>query len=281
MIIAFIFFGKPFFNSTSESISQKQNKSEASLQNIVQHALEETKGVYGVVIKNFKTNEKYYLNEHRIYQAGSLYKLWVMAVVYNQIQAGILTEDEVLNEDIATLNNKFNIDPELAEQTEGVITLSIRDALTQMITISHNYSALLLTEKIRLSSVAEFLKDNGFNESTVGTNGGDPTSTAFDIALFLEKLYKGELANEQYTKKMIEILKNQQLNDGIPKYLPDSSKVANKTGDIGLFKHDGGIIFTNKGDYILVILSESDFPAGAQDRIAQASKAVHDYFTKL
>lgn len=275
IFIVFI-LGKSVSNPPSDT---GQNQTKVSLQDVVKNALDGTKGTYGVVIKNLKTQEAYYSNEHRVYQAGSLYKLWVMATVYKQIQEGTLTEDQVLSEDIKTLNAKFNIDPKFAEQTEGTITLSIHDSLTQMITISHNYSALLLIERVKLSSVAKFLKDNGFNQSAVGTEGEDPTSTAFDIALFFEKLYKGELANGQYTKEMIDLLKNQQLNEGIPRYLP-KEKVANKTGDIEFFKHDGGIVFADKGDYILVILSESDFPAAAQDKIAQLSKEIYDYFTK-
>lgn len=249
-----------------------------SLESTVKGVLEGTKGTYAVAVKNLKTGEAYYLNEHKAFKAGSLYKLWIMAVVYQQIQAGVLKEDQVLSEDIAVLNAKFNIGKDQAEQTEGTVTFTVRDALNQMITISHNYAALILTEKIRLSSAAKFLNMEGFNESAVGTKGDYPTTTAYDITLFFEKLYKGEFANEQYTNEMISLLKNQQLNDGIPKYLPDRLTVANKTGDIGQFKHDAGIIFSDKGDYILSVLSESDFPSAAQERIAGTSKAVCDYF---
>lgn len=260
-------------------ISNKPLPKVYSLEGIVQKSLAGTQGTYGIAIRNFKTGESYYLNEGRIFEAGSLYKLWVMATVYQQIQEGKLTEDQVLSKDIATLNKKFNIDPDSAELTEGTVTLTVGNALNQMITISHNYAALLLAEKIRLSSVAAFLKENSFTQSQVGTYGDAPTTTPSNIALFFEKLYKGELANQQYTQAMLDLLKKQQLNNGLPKYLPDQqSQVANKTGDIGWFKHDAGIIFTNSGDYIIVVMSESDSPAGALERIALLSKAVFDYF---
>ena len=145
-----------------------------------------------------------------------------------------------------------------------------------MIVISHNYAALLLTERVKNSQLEEYLQNNGFKNSQIGD---PPKTTPADIALFLEKLYKGELVNLEYSQKMIDLLKKQQLNNGIPKYLPDHSRVANKTGDIGWFKHDAGIVYTDKGDYIIVIMSKSDSPAGAQERIALASKAVYDYFT--
>lgn len=249
-----------------------------SLKEVIGKALEGSKGTYGIAIKNLITHEEYFSNEHKIFDAGSLYKLWIMAVIYNKIQSGELREDQLLSQDIAVLNEKFNIDPELAEQTEGKITQSVGEALNQMITISHNYSALLLTEKIKLSTVATFLKTSGFNESKVGTEGDVPTTTPFDLALFFEKLYKGELTPQEYRTKMLTLLKNQQLNDKLPKYLPQEASVAHKTGEIGWFTHDAGIVSFPKGDYILVVFSESDSPPGAEERIAEISKAVYSYF---
>ncbi len=250
-----------------------------SLKSVVDNALEGTTGTYGIVIKNLKTGETYSANEHKVFDTGSLYKLWVMATVYKQIENGQLQEDQMLSEDVATLNQKFNISSESAERTEGTVTFTVRDALTQMITTSDNYAALLLSEKVRLSSVAAFLKKHNFGESAVGTTGGSPTATPSDVALFFEKLYNGKLANEHYTDEMMNVLKTQQLNNGIPKYLPDKSKVANKTGEIDAFKHDAAIIFTDNGDYIIVVMSETDAPLAAQERIALVSKGVFDYFT--
>ncbi len=249
-----------------------------SLQQVVDSTLDGTKGTYAVAIKNLKTGESYYTNEHASFYTASLYKLWIMVTTYKRIEEGVLTKDQILTEDVTTLNTAFQIASQSAELTDGVVTYSVRDAVRQMITISHNYAAMLLTEKIRLSSVARFLKENGLNESTVGTDGTSPKSTTADIALFLEKLYNGDLANEAYTAEMIGVLKKQQLNEGIPKYLPDTSKVANKTGEIDGLKHDAGIVFSDTGDYILVVMSDSDNPKAAQERIALLSKGVFEYF---
>lgn len=266
------------FRAHQKEVLSVQIKNQ-SLKDTVESSLVDAKGTYGIVIKNFKTGQSYYLSEHKSFEAGSLYKLWIMATVYNQILSGKLTGDLELNEDIADLNNEFNIDPTEAELTDGVINFTVKSALTQMITISHNYAALALTKKIKLSSVATFMKENGFNESSVGTNGDVPKSTPSDIALFYEKLYQQKLGSEQYTAEMINLLKSQQLNDGLPKYLGGVA-VAHKTGNIGWFKHDAGIVYPEKGDYIIVVMSESDSPTEAQERIALISKAVFDYFSR-
>ncbi len=246
-----------------------------SLKTVVKGALVGSTGNYGIVIKNLITGEAYYSNEHRSYDPGSLYKLWVMATVFNQIQNAKLSEDEILSQDVQVLNKEFDVDPDYAELTEGTITLNVKDALEQMITISHNTAALLLTDKVQLSSIESFLQQNRLTESAIGE---PPRTTAFDVALFFEKLYKGQLANEDNTKEMIELLKRQTLNNKLPKYLPQDVAVAHKTGEIDYLSHDAGIVFTGKGDYIIAILSETDNPPGAEERIAQVSSAVYKYF---
>ena len=246
------------------------------LEQIIAQSLKGSRGTYSVAVKNLKTNEEYFLDAERIYRTGSLYKLWVMATVFQQIQNGTISGDETIAGDIKSLNEKFNIDPELQELAEGTINFTVNSALTQMITISHNYASLLLSDKVGLSNVKIFLEKYGFDKSKIGEDA--PVSTASDITLFLEKLYKGEFASPENTTKMINLLKAQRLNDKLPKYLPETVAVAHKTGELDFLTHDAGIVYAENGDYIIVIFSESDYPPGAKERIAQISKAVYNYF---
>lgn len=272
------------FNTTSKVEDHSKDTNSRDIPENVLHIeiekiLEDTRGSYSIAVKNLKTGETYYKDEHKMYEAGSLYKLWVMATAFSQIEEGILKEDEVLSKSIASLNNIFGISSDSAELTSGVITLTVSSALEQMITISHNYAALLLTEKVKLSSVKTFLDKQMFKESTVGVDGSAPKTSAADIASFFEKLYKNELASKESSDKMLTLLKNQKLNEKLPKNI-SGAVVAHKTGEVGWFSHDGGIVFNEKGDYIIVILSESDFPQGANEKLAQISQAVFNYFIK-
>lgn len=285
LLLFFLYSKFTAITKSSELISplpasgKHEVQSEGELGKIIQTVLEGSTGIYGIAIKNLKTNETYFQNEHKIFDSGSLYKIWVMAETLNQIKSGELKIDQVLSRDIKYLNEKFNVSPEYAELTEGSITLTVENALKQMITISHNYAALLLTEKVKLSSVTSFLQINGFKDSQVGTDYDSPKATPNDIALFFEKLYKGELADTEYTNKMLELLKMQKLNGKIPKNLPEGTIIAHKTGEIFYLTHDGGIVYTPKGDYIIVVMSDSDSPKGAEERIAKISEAVYKYFT--
>jgi beta-lactamase class A len=79
---------------------------------------------------------------------------------------------------------------------------------------------------------------------------------------------------------MIDLLKRQRLNSKIPKYLPSEIQIAHKTGELFEASHDAGIVYSPNGDYIIVILSESDEASRplANERLAQVSKEVYNYF---
>lgn len=245
----------------------------------IHKSLEGTSGVYAVVVKNLKTGEMATLHDSRKYETASLYKLWIMATVYEQIDSGKLSKDKELVADIERLNKIFNIASESAEFHDGKLKFTTQSALTQMITISHNYAALLLSDTVKLASTRAFLKKHGFADSALGTRTTLPVSTAADIALFLEKLYNGELASAESTEEMIDLLKKQKLNHKIPKYLPKNVEIAHKTGELYGYEHDAGIVYLPENPYIIVILSESKSPTGAEERLAALSRDVYEYFS--
>lgn len=246
----------------------------------VQDVLIDASGEYAIVISNLKSGESYSFNEHKVFDSASLYKLWVMGAVYEQIQSGVWREYTLLSESVEVLNRGFNIASESAELSEGTISMPVKTALERMITISDNYSAHLLSWKLKSSKIIEYMKAKGFAKSTLGSLDALPTTTAYDIALFFEKLNKGQLASTEYSQKMISLLKAQQLNNKLPKLLPKEIVIAHKTGELGLTTHDAGIVYSAKGDYIIVVLSKSSRPKDAEVVISQISKAVFDYFEK-
>jgi len=260
-------------------LETKQSKNE-SLAKAVQTVKLNPDDTYGIVIQNFKTNETYAFNEHRHFQSASLYKLWIMAVVYDEIQNGRLRETDTLQQEIPILNEKFAIASEDAELTEGSISLSVTGALERMITVSDNYAALLLSEKVRLSIVSKFLSSHGFTESKIGTDGSMPTTTPSDIAKFFTLIHEGKLINREYDTKMLNLLKGQKLNNKIPKNLPENTVVAHKTGELNSLTHDAGIVFAKNGDYVIAVLSESTTPDNAEQTIADLSETIYRYFTK-
>lgn len=243
----------------------------------VQKALEGSEGSYAIVIKDMNTGKVYEKEENKSFEAASLYKLWIMGEVVRRLEDGTMKEEDVLSGEVKDLNERFKIATEAAELQDGTVSMTIKEALNEMITVSHNYAALLLSAKVRLSNVTKFLENQGLTESKLGE---PPSTTAKEIALYLEKIYKKELVNMHGSEYMLELLKNQEKNSKLPKYLPKEVVMAHKTGEIGGFSHDAGIVYTNNGDYIIVVMSESDNPQGADERIANISQNVYAVFTE-
>lgn len=265
------------FANKKNTPTQMQKKLQ-SIGTLLASEIENAPGEYGIYLKDLQTNEEYTYNAHLEFETASLYKLWVMGEVYRQVQNEKLTEEQVLSQSVSSLNRAFGLSDDVAEQTSGTISLSIADALHQMITISHNYAAHLLTAKIRLSTVTDFLKTYHLTSSKVGTTTTNPVTTASDIGKFLELIYTNKLISHSASQKMLNVLKEQKLNNKLPKYLPKDTVIAHKTGELGSFTHDAGIVYTHKGNYIIVVLGKYGIPTEAEEFIATLSKKVFDTY---
>ncbi|HBB76240.1 MAG: hypothetical protein A2186_01470 [Candidatus Levybacteria bacterium RIFOXYA1_FULL_41_10] len=241
---------------------------------------------YAVVVKNLRSGGLYAQNENETFDSASLYKLWVMAVAFQKIKDGSLNENEVLSLPVSYLNDALStttptptlegeIKPTGAPGESEEISMRTDIAIEKMITVSDNYAALLVASRSGTASIVNFIKGYGLKNSNFRQ---PPQTTAGDVALFFEKLYKKEVVDSEFSERMIDILKRQSLNDRIPKYLPESVAVAHKTGEIGEFKHDAGIVFGTKDDYIIVVLSKTKDPTIAAEKIAKFSEKVFEYF---
>jgi len=79
-------------------------------------------------------------------------------------------------------------------------------------------------------------------------------STPRDMTRLLQLIYDGKAPNREWSDYALNILFHQQLNDRIPRFLPNGTLVAHKTGTISSTRNDAGIIYVNDKSH--VILSE-------------------------
>lgn len=246
----------------------------SELEKNIYEIIRDEDGEYAVVVRTLDEKTLVHLNEDALFWSASLYKLWVMATLYQQVEGGKLEIDTELSGDIVELNEKLDIASESAELSEGEVSGTVEDLLYEMITISGNYPAYLLGDTIGMSNVASLMREYGWNDSHLGS---PPETTAQEIADFFEKLYQGELVSEDASEEMLKLLKQQRFNDRIPAGVPENTVVAHKTGELDGYKHDAGIVYSPFGDYIIVILSNTENQGRAVELEAEISKAVWEY----
>ena len=253
------------------SCSEKNKAFEEEIKN----ELAKQPGLYGLAFKDLTTGEEIFINEHEIFHAASTMKTPVMIEVFKQANDGrfSLSDSIVIKNTFKSIvdGSEFSLDS--AEDSEQKLyTLTSRkrtlDSLVyDMIIVSSNLATNLIIELVDAKKVTQSMRDlgakdiqvlRGVEDDKAFAEGLINSTTPYDLMLIFEKMAKGETVSKQASEAMIDILLDQRFNTIIPAKLPNSVKVAHKTGSINGVHHDSGIVFLPDGrKYVLVILSKN------------------------
>lgn len=221
-------------------------------------------GSWSVYVEELKTGESIYMNNEPMY-AASLIKLFAMGAAYQRIS------EERLNEGYAY------------------------DYIYGMITESSNNAFDTVVDLMGDGYLSEWLMQNGFWDTTYvhglgdgvvyegkRSPDGDNFTTTKDVGKLLSKIYRGELVNKYYSEEMLKILKDQTKTEKIPAGLPEGTVYGNKTGETDNVCHDSAIVYSDGGDYIIVVMAKDPNEAWVCDPfITDISRAVYEYFNTL
>jgi beta-lactamase class A len=104
---------------------------------------------------------------------------------------------------------------------------------------------------------------------------GNLRTTPRDLATMLSKVYAGTIMSPESNKRLTDTMKVQQYRDGIPKGIGANGVVADKVGFLNGYLHDAGIVYSDQGDYVMVIMTERS----SWGQIAETAKAVNAAMT--
>ena len=239
------------------------------------------------------------INPDTSFHPASTMKICVMMEVFHQARQGAFSLDDLIlvkNEfaslvDLAPYSLSDEDDSEKDLYHRIGQSLSIRDLVRRMITVSSNLATNILVECVTPEKATRFMRELGA-ESLIVRRGVEDTlayrrglnnaSTARGFLEILIKLANRVVISPADSDEMIEILAKQKINEMIPSQLPADVRIAHKTGWTGEYYHDVGIVFpSNSHPFVLVIMTKGFNEAEkAHLFIGSLAKSIYDHWTK-
>lgn len=267
--IFFIFLGRHM--TFLPVISLSENPKEFDLKKDLEKFVKDKNGFYSIYYKDLKTNNFIGIEEKQIQTGASVNKLPIVAVLYFLDKQGKIDLDEKITitkeniQDYGTGRIRYQKMPQ---------SYSLRNLAKLSLKESDNTAAHVLSIKIGTDVIQKTISSWGLKQ----TNMVDNKTTVYDMGILFEKIYKNEIANEAKTNELFEFMTDTNFEDRIPAKLPTSTKIYHKTGDGEGFIHDIGIVETEKGVYILGVMTSDigDTEGQTKQTIAEISKKVFD-----
>jgi len=223
-----------------------------------------------VVMKTVDGRDEIRIDADKVFHAASTMKIPIMIELFREAEAGTLSLDEPLpvrNEFHSIVDGsvyQLSVDDDSDADVYKAVgkTMTLRQLCEVMITVSSNFAANLLIERVGAANVRTTVDRlgasgmvvlRGVEDQKAFDKGLNNTTTAAALAVLMEKLAKGEAVSRKADAEMVAILKRQKFHDAIPSGVPDGVEVAHKTGNITRIHHDAAIVYGPR-PYVLVVL---------------------------
>lgn len=187
-----------------------------------------------------------------LFPAASVIKISIMAEVYRQAAAALLSLDEPL----PLRSEEVTGGAGMLQFLHAGLDLTVADAVELMIALSDNTATNLLIRRVGRDAVNATMDDLGlYNTRTAGAIGrreappelaGMSRTTPREMAALLTAIAEGRLVSAAASAAMRRTLEHQVYGDMLPRYLPVTAaatvRVAHKTGALSGVRCDAGII---------------------------------------
>lgn len=213
---------------------------------------------------NLETEERLAFNEDLYMNAASIYKVGLSLVVYNMVENGEITLEDLVY-----------YSPWQYQEGTGILQYDLSFGALPLGTLIEY--TIRYSDNIAATMVYSYI--GGWNNfkwrlfELLGIDYGDydnVTSARVELEV-LKYIYRNR--NNSNYGTLIDYLKNTDFHDRLDKYLPQSI-VAHKIGSDEGYTHDIGIVFTDE-PYIIIMMTDNVY--NGPDKIADISKAIYLY----
>ena len=274
------------------------DKKSGSLRDAINELTSQSTGTFGIAYINLQDpSDTLFINADEMFHAASTMKTPVLIEAYKQaIEGGLSIQDSMLVHNSFTSiadGSQFSVELDRDSGKEMHTRIGeyvpIREILYDMTINSGNLSTNLIIDRVGAQKVTQTMRELGASKIEVlrGVEdmkafdaGLSNRTSARDLAIIFQHLANGTAVSQEASNDMIKILLDQQFKEMIPAKLPQSVRVAHKTGWITGVVHDSGILLLEDGrKYVLVILSKNLLQNELGTQIgADISKIIYDWF---
>lgn len=227
--------------------------------------LKTAKGKIGFYYKNLITGEEICYNENDTFLAASVIKLPILAEIFRESALENVNLSEILtvkNSDkmpSCGALNLFTDEPNVDVRTLCKLMIALSDNTATNVLIKH-----FNIEKLNKGFDEIGLLDTKINrllfDESAQKEGKENVIVPRELGYLLEQIYNKTFVNENVSKEIEEILLEQQINHKIPGKLPESIKVAHKTGEDDGITNDVGIVYSGEPFVIVFVSNYTDVP---------------------
>lgn len=232
------------------------------------------KGTVVLYAKNLRHGGAFEIGADTRVRTASTIKLPILAALESQVAAGKVKWDERITLKPGDKVSGSGVLGSLADHTE----LTVRNLAILMIIVSDNTATNLILDRITADAVNDYLDTIGLPVTRSnrkvrgdGTKLAAPTgwskagqkednakyglgvSTPREMVKLLELLHNGKIVSPEASKDILDIMKQQQVKDGIGRRELEGWTVASKSGALDALRSDVGIIYTKDGPIAMAI----------------------------
>lgn len=249
-----------------------------------------------VALYDYETRKSWDLNGDEWFHAASTIKVPILVGVFGAAHRGHLVLDSrvhVRNRFYSAADGKpFRV--EGARDANAEVprhlgkTMKVNELAYHMIVTSSNLATNLLVDLVGIDEIQASLHElhvtgvelhRGVEDERAWEKGLNNRVTAKGLISVLRPIEEGTAFSVELSARMLEIMHDQEFRSGIPAGVPESAKVANKTGEISTVAHDAAIVYLpERKPYCITVLTQWEpGSSGRSDTIARVSRAVYQH----
>lgn len=225
-------------------------------------------GKVALYARNLKTGQTVQIDADRPVKTASVIKLTILIEAFNEIKAGkrSLTDKVTMKKEDVVLGSG------VLAFFDTPMTMSFKDALTQMVIESDNTATNLLIDLIGRKPVNDNIAAMGLKDTYLYRKISRPAdadvppdqkqfgigkTTAKEMAAVMESIVRCDLKDQKLCDAMLYMLRNQQYRNCIPHYLEtvdtseEPSFIANKTGSLDAVRNDVAVVYSKAGPIVI------------------------------